>query len=70
MNDDKLAKIASAVLEAYYPEGVLIWWDNWIHADEQRRAKMERGVLNAWSGEKPKPYSHPLYEAQILDPTQ
>jgi hypothetical protein len=47
--------IASAVCEAYTPEGVDTWWRNWIHADEDKRQQMERGITDPtmWSGERP-----------------
>jgi hypothetical protein len=47
--------VLAAVLEAYDPDGVVIWLENWFHADPARQARMEAGVLAAWSGFWPEP---------------
>lgn len=49
------AGMIAAVLEAYDPEGVAIWFTNWLVSDDLRVLRMEAGVLSAWSGSFPKP---------------
>lgn len=47
------ADLLSAVLEAYTPEGVVIWITGWIHASPEQAARMESGVIQEWSGTLP-----------------
>lgn len=46
----RFVDVHAAVREAYYQDGITIWWNQWVHADDAKRREMETAVLGAWSG--------------------